>query len=62
MQHRICSAFRNMAELVNRIDPAITFPNGETFNILQIPKSNSALVKDHEDSILTGVDLYSSGE
>ena len=48
-----------MAELVNRIDPAVTFANGETFNILQIPKSSSALVKDHEDSILTGVDLYS---
>ena len=31
----------------------------ETFSLLEIPESNSALVKKHEDLVLTGVDLDS---
>ena len=31
----------------------------ETFNILEIPKSNSALVKENEDLVMAGVDLDS---
>lgn len=41
-----------------RFDPIVKYKD-EAFNILEIPKSNSALVKEHEDLVLTSADLDS---